>query len=152
MRYVASPPGFSRFAPYLGAGEHRWRQPRQFRHRNAVGAVGGAVGDLVEQHEIALPFARPDMVQRQTVEPAGTGAVVRSRRRVRLLDRLDRGGASDRTALGDQAGSDRRAHRAAAAGSRSDVGARAGADGQPDIVANERPTPTLTRACSRVRR
>ena len=54
-----------------GPGDDRWRQPGELGDGDAVAAVGGAVGDLVEQDQIALPFARADVVERQSVEPSG---------------------------------------------------------------------------------
>ena len=50
-------------------GNHVRRKPGELGDGDAVAAVGGAVGDFVEQHEIALPLARADVVQRQGVEP-----------------------------------------------------------------------------------
>ena len=55
----------------LGARDDRRRQAGELGHRDAVAAVGGAVGDFVEEDEVALPLARADMVERQAVEPAG---------------------------------------------------------------------------------
>ena len=55
----------------LGAGEDDRRQPGELGDGDAVAAVGGAFGDFVEQDQIALPFARADMVERQRVEPVG---------------------------------------------------------------------------------
>jgi hypothetical protein len=54
-----------------------WRAPRpgrhpgQLGHGKAIGAVRRAIGQFVQQHQIALPFARADMVERQRL--AGLG-------------------------------------------------------------------------------
>ena len=48
----------------FGARHHRRRQAGGARHRQAVAAVGRAVGDLVEEDEVALPLARPHVVER----------------------------------------------------------------------------------------
>ena len=49
----------------IGARDDRRRQAGKLGDRDAVAAVGGAVGDFVEQDEVALPLARADMMERQ---------------------------------------------------------------------------------------
>ena len=68
---VASRPASSLASTERRAGDDGWRQPRKLGHRDPVAAVGGAFGDFVEEHQIALPFARADMVKRQAIEPSG---------------------------------------------------------------------------------
>ena len=40
----------------LRALDHRWRQPGELRHLDAVGAVGGARRHLVQKHDVAFPL------------------------------------------------------------------------------------------------
>src|SRR3546814_3655782 len=47
------------------------RQARQLGDVKAIAAVGRAIGKLVQEDEVALPLARPDMMQGQRVEPFG---------------------------------------------------------------------------------
>ena len=68
---VASRPASSLASTDLRARDDRRRQAGELGDGDAVAAVGGAVGDFVEQDEVALPFARADVVQRQAVEPPG---------------------------------------------------------------------------------
>ena len=55
----------------LGACDRRRRQPGKARHREAIGAVGGPLGDFVEQDEIAFPLARTDVVEAQRIAAFG---------------------------------------------------------------------------------
>ena len=50
----------------LGALDDRRRQAGEARHLQAVGAVGGAGHDLVQEDHVALPFGDP---QRRVREP-----------------------------------------------------------------------------------
>src|SRR3546814_6405207 len=47
------------------------RQARQLGDGKAIAAVRRAIGTLVQEDEVALPLARPDMMQGQRVEPFG---------------------------------------------------------------------------------
>src|SRR3546814_11524036 len=47
------------------------RQARQLGDGKAIAAVRRAIGKLVQEDEVALPLARPDMMQGQRVEPFG---------------------------------------------------------------------------------
>src|SRR3546814_10483904 len=55
----------------LGAGDGRRRHPGEPRHRDPVAAIGGAVGDFVEEEETDLPFARAEMVEAERVATFG---------------------------------------------------------------------------------
>ena len=64
-------PGLKLGQHRLGAGHDRRRKTGELGDGDAVAAVGRTVADFVQQHQIALPFARADMMQRQGVEPVG---------------------------------------------------------------------------------
>ena len=51
-----------------GRARRRWGEARELCDCNAVAAVGGTIGNLVQEDEIALPLARPHMVQRERIE------------------------------------------------------------------------------------
>ena len=96
----------------LRAGNHGGRQSRELSDRDPVAAVGSAVGDFVQQDEIALPFARPHVVQRECVEAAGEARqlVVVSREQSPALQLivhgLDHGPGNRKPVIGRSAAAD----------------------------------------------
>ena len=59
-----SPP--SRLSTVVARRSTALRQPGEPRHVDAVGAVGGAGGDLVQEHDVAAPLLDPQRVAGQT--------------------------------------------------------------------------------------
>src|SRR3546814_16849426 len=58
-------PGFELCENRLGALYDTGGNPREPRDRQAIAAVGGSLGNLVEQHQVALPLTRADLVERE---------------------------------------------------------------------------------------
>src|SRR3546814_19153021 len=59
-------PGFELCENRLGALYDTGGNPRQPRDRQAITAVRGSLGNLVEQHQVALPLTRADQVDRES--------------------------------------------------------------------------------------
>ncbi|KAG5734964.1 hypothetical protein E4T56_gene20429, partial [Termitomyces sp. T112] len=59
------PPLFQLGQHRFRAADHRPRHARQSRHGQTERAFRRTRGDFVQQHQIALPFTRADMVERQ---------------------------------------------------------------------------------------
>lgn len=63
--------GFELFEHGFCAVHDIARHPGEAGHGKTIGTIGRAIGQFVQQHQIALPFPRPHVVQRQRL--AGFG-------------------------------------------------------------------------------
>src|SRR5690606_19350470 len=59
---------------FSGTFDHRRREASKFCHLNAVGAIGGAGPDLVQEYDFVLPFFHVHGDRGEVRQPAGKGS------------------------------------------------------------------------------